>query len=115
MCSSRIVSKGTGKVRSRSGFCIGVPNLALFFHASEERQMTYSVSEGTLLWQPSAAQQEHSRMADYLRYLTRTRGLDFSDYAQLYNWSTTELADFWTSIAEYFQVQFRTSAAAGPT
>ncbi|HYQ00155.1 MAG TPA: acetoacetate--CoA ligase [Polyangiaceae bacterium] len=77
--------------------------------------MTDAVSEGTLLWQPSAAQQKHSRMADYLRFLKRTRGLDFADYAQLYNWSTAELGDFWASIAEYFSVRFRSSATPGPT
>ena len=77
--------------------------------------MTEAVSEGTLLWQPSVAEQKASRMADYLRFLQRTRGLDFAEYAQLYNWSTTELGDFWASIAEYFQVQFRTRATPGPT
>ncbi|HEY0466686.1 MAG TPA: hypothetical protein VGC79_20910, partial [Polyangiaceae bacterium] len=77
--------------------------------------MTDAVSEGTLLWQPSLAEQKHSRMADYLRFLERTRGLAFADYAQLYNWSTSELGQFWSSIAEYFQVNFRTEAAPGPT
>src|SRR6185369_1838790 len=77
--------------------------------------MTDAVSEGTLLWQPSTAQQKASRMADYLRFLTRTRGLDFADYEQLYNWSTSELGDFWASIAEYFEVEFRNSAAPGPS
>ena len=77
--------------------------------------MTCTVSEGTLLWQPGVAERKASRMADYLRFVARTRGLDFSEYEQLYNWSTTELGDFWASIAEYFQVKFRTSAPPGPT
>lgn len=77
--------------------------------------MTDAVSEGTLLWQPSMAQQKDSRMADYLRFLTRTRGLAFSDYEQLYNWSTSEIGDFWASIAEFFEVRFRNSAAPGPS
>jgi len=77
--------------------------------------MTEVVSEGTLLWQPSLAEQKDSRMADYLRFLARTRGLAFLDYAQLYNWSTSELGEFWGSIAEYFQVNFRAAAPPGPT
>jgi len=77
--------------------------------------MTDAVSEGTLLWQPSLAEQKASRMADYLCFLERTRGLAFAEYAQLYNWSTSELGDFWLSIAEYFHVNFRTVAAPGPT
>src|SRR6188768_67282 len=77
--------------------------------------MTHAVSEGTLLWQPSVAQQKASRIADYLSFLARTRGLDFASFAQLYNWSVAELGQFWASIAEYFQVQFDTSAPPGPT
>ncbi|HEX2670719.1 MAG TPA: acetoacetate--CoA ligase, partial [Polyangiaceae bacterium] len=76
--------------------------------------MTDAVSEGTLLWQPSTAQQKASRMADYLRFLTRTRGLHFADYEQLYHWSTRELGDFWASIAEYFQVRFRNARPPAP-
>jgi len=77
--------------------------------------MSDAVSEGTLLWQPGVAERKASRMADYLGFVARTRGLDFSEYEQLYNWSTTELGEFWASIAEYFQVQFQTSAPPGPT
>ena len=77
--------------------------------------MTKPVIEGELLWQPSFAQQSGSRMADYVRFLTRTRGLAFSEYAELYAWSIRELGEFWVSIAEYFEVKFATAAAPGPT
>jgi len=77
--------------------------------------MSDAVSEGKLLWQPSVAQQKDSRIADYLRFLGRTRGLAFSEYAELYAWSIRELGEFWASIAEYFQVKFQRSAAPGPT
>ena len=75
--------------------------------------MTKPVIEGELLWQPSFAQQSGSRMADYVRFLTRTRGLAFSEYAELYAWSIRELGEFWVSIAEYFQVKFRHRCGAG--
>lgn len=77
--------------------------------------MTDAVSEGTLLWQPSAAEQKASRIADYAGFLVRTRGLDFSEYAQLYNWSVEHLGDFWASIAEYFRVNIERGATPGPT
>ena len=77
--------------------------------------MTEPVREGQLLWRPSEAQREQSRLTDYLRYLERTHGLQFQDYAALYAWSVTALGDFWTSIAQYFDVKFRTRAAAGPS
>ena len=77
--------------------------------------MTGEVSEGELLWQPSLEQRESCRMADYMRFLKRTRGLNFSGYAELYAWSTCELGPFWSSIVEYFQVNLHSPAAAGPT
>jgi len=76
--------------------------------------MTGEVTEGALLWQPSAAQQEASRIADYLRFLRRTRGLDFTGYDQLYAWSVSVPGEFWSSIAEYFQVHFHSPGAPGP-
>jgi acetoacetyl-CoA synthetase len=66
--------------------------------------MTESVEEGQILWQPSEAQRAHSRMADYLAFLRRTRGLELADYPSAHAWSVTELVDFWRSIAEYFGV-----------
>jgi len=77
--------------------------------------MNGEVSEGDLLWQPSLEQRESCRMADYMRFLKRTRGLNFSGYAELYAWSTCELGPFWSSIVEYFQVNLHSPAAAGPT
>jgi len=77
--------------------------------------MTKAVSEGELLWQPSFEQRSGSRIADYLRFLARTRGLSFSEYADVYAWSTAELGEFWASIAEYFGVEFHTTGLPGPT
>ena len=77
--------------------------------------MTEPVFEGELLWSPSAAQQQQSRMADYLGYLERTRGLRFADYAALYAWSVSELGKFWLSIADYFGVKWCSPGAPGPT
>ena len=77
--------------------------------------MTEPVLEGQLLWSPGPAQQQQSRMSDYLGYLERTRGLHFADYAALYAWSVSELGEFWSSIADYFGVKWRSSAAPGPT
>src|SRR5664279_551513 len=71
--------------------------------------------EGQVLWQPTEQQRAQSRLADYIGYLQRTRGLRFDDYASLYAWSVTELGQFWTSIAEYFGVAFTTRSAAGPS
>ncbi len=72
------------------------------------------VEEGQLLWQPTEIQRAQSRIADYLRWLARTRGLHFDDYASLQRWSVTELFEFWGSIAEYFALRLDLSGAESP-
>ncbi len=56
----------------------------------------------TVLWTPPADQ--HSRIGDYLKWLSSHRGLDFADYNALWEWSTTDLDGFWSSIWEYFDL-----------
>jgi acetoacetyl-CoA synthetase len=57
-----------------------------------------------VLWSPPADVRERSRVGDFLRYLRRERGLAFADYAALWEWSTTDLAGFWQSVWDYFEV-----------
>src|SRR5450432_2952583 len=132
ICSSRIWSNGMGRDSSSNGFCMGPREFTSagapvcgFLHSrlasglrqriAEGARMAESVDEGQILWQPSDAERARSRMADYLAFLQRTRGLGFADYASALAWSVAELGDFWTSIAEYFAVQFHVPAAAGPS
>lgn len=63
-----------------------------------------AATEGRLLWEPSAAMQEHSRMRAYMRWLAATRDLHFHTYAELWQWSVTELEAFWGSLWEYFAI-----------
>ncbi len=57
------------------------------------------------LWQPSQAQIDGSRLLAYTRWLERERGLRFGSYAELWQWSVTELEAFWASLWEFFEVQ----------
>jgi acetoacetyl-CoA synthetase len=59
---------------------------------------------GTVLWQPPADVRETSRIGRYMSWLERERGLAFSGYAALYDWSVTDLPAFWQSIWDYFEV-----------
>lgn len=63
-----------------------------------------AVQEGALLWQPSEERKSASRTAAYLEWLERTRGKSFRDYSALWQWSVDELAEFWASIWDYFQI-----------
>ncbi|HTD04943.1 acetoacetate--CoA ligase [Undibacterium sp.] len=58
-----------------------------------------------LLWTPSAERISKTRMYDYQQWLHATRGLQFSDYNALWQWSVEHLEDFWESIWQYFDVR----------
>jgi acetoacetyl-CoA synthetase len=57
-----------------------------------------------VLWAPPPDIRQRSRLGHYLGWLEQHRGLTFSDYQQLWEWSVTDLEAFWTSMWEYFDV-----------
>ncbi|MDI1460475.1 acetoacetate--CoA ligase [Catellatospora sp. KI3] len=65
-----------------------------------------------VLWTPPADVRQNSRIGDYLGWLDKQRGLTFADYAELWRWSTEDLAGFWSSIWEYFDVVAHEPATA---
>ena len=56
------------------------------------------MSEGRLLWEPSAERIERAAMTRYMR----ERG--FEDYHSLWQWSVDELEGFWGSIWDFFGI-----------
>jgi acetoacetyl-CoA synthetase len=48
----------------------------------------------------------------YREWLERERGLTFTDYAALWQWSTTDLAGFWRSIWDYHRLESPTPIAS---
>ena len=62
-------------------------------------------AEGALLWEPSEEFKENSNVARYMRWLEEEKGRSFEDYDELWDWSVTELEEFWASIWEYFDVK----------
>ena len=63
------------------------------------------VEEGTLLWEPSAKIKEQSNIRRYMRWLGAEQGLQFETYAELWQWSVTDIEAFWESIWQYFDVR----------
>ena len=59
---------------------------------------------GTVLWQPPADVRETTRIGRYLTWLERERGRRFAGYAALWEWSVSDLAGFWQSMWDYFEV-----------
>jgi acetoacetyl-CoA synthetase len=58
-----------------------------------------------VLWQPTPAQKQLTRLADYQHWLASKRGLRFDDYASLWQWSVDDVEVFWQTIWDYFDVQ----------
>jgi len=46
-----------------------------------------------------------ARLAVYQRWLAERRGLRFADYDAMWRWSTTDLAGFWSSVWEFFEIE----------
>jgi acetoacetyl-CoA synthetase len=62
------------------------------------------MSEPPVLWTPPPDVRQTSRIGAYLDWLARERGLTFDDYPELWRWSVTDIAGFWSSIWDYFDV-----------
>jgi acetoacetyl-CoA synthetase len=58
-----------------------------------------------LLWEPSPERVERATMTRYMRWLAAERGRSFADYGALWEWSVTELEEFWASIWDFFEVE----------
>ncbi|MGJ7506010.1 acetoacetate--CoA ligase [Variovorax sp. GT1P44] len=59
---------------------------------------------GELLWSPSPEQASASRLHHYQQWLADGRGVQTSNYEDLWRWSIDELEAFWQSICDYFDV-----------
>jgi len=57
------------------------------------------------IWQPSEARIARARISAYRRWLAEKKGLRFDEYADLWNWSVSDLDAFWRSIWEYFDLR----------
>ena len=58
-----------------------------------------------VLWTPPPDVRETTEVGRYLAWLERERGLAFRDYDELQRWSVDDLAGFWSSIWEFFEVK----------
>jgi acetoacetyl-CoA synthetase len=63
-----------------------------------------SGADGELVWEPSEDRRARSNIACYMEWLRATRGLRFSSYAELWEWSVSDLEGFWGSLWERFEV-----------
>ena len=71
----------------------------------QQQTGSQAVAEGTLLWEPTAKHLQESNIARYMGWLERNKGLHFNSYDELWQWSVTEVEDFWVTIWDYFEVK----------
>jgi acetoacetyl-CoA synthetase len=66
------------------------------------------IREGDILWTPSADWIEKSNIVRFMRWLERERGLAFSTYDALRQWSVTETEAFWGALWDFLEIQSST-------
>jgi len=54
-----------------------------------------------IMWRPDARTRQRSHMMRFMQQLNQTHSLSLCDYAGLYHWSITNLAEFWTAVWRY--------------
>lgn len=67
-----------------------------------------SVAEGALLWQPSDELKKTANLTQFINWVEGERGLNFTGYNELWEWSVTHIEDFWESVWQFY----RTKASA---
>ncbi|MBL7204975.1 MAG: acetoacetate--CoA ligase [Desulfobacteraceae bacterium] len=64
-----------------------------------------AITEGTLLWEPSETLKSEANITNYISWLKQERGLDFEDYDALWEWSVTNIGDFWGSLWDFYEIK----------
>jgi acetoacetyl-CoA synthetase len=67
--------------------------------------MALTRDDSGVLWTPPPDVRETTEIGRYLSWLERERGLAFEDYDALQRWSVGDLAGFWASIWDFFEVK----------
>ncbi len=62
------------------------------------------IAEGELLWEPSEETKNQAKLTHYMAWLAQNKNKSFKTYAELWQWSVDEIADFWESLWQYFEV-----------
>lgn len=63
------------------------------------------------IWEPSEERQKSANMTRFIAFVNERHGKNFDSYDELYNWSITNLADFWASVWEFVEIKASKSYA----
>ena len=76
--------------------------------------VTGPVRAGDLLWTPTPQRVASANMTAFMSWLKDTRGLEFTHYPDLWQWSVTETDAFWQAIWDYNDIIADAAAGRGP-
>src|SRR5664279_4037279 len=68
--------------------------------------MSHAAVVPEVLWTPTPERVERAAITDFTAFVGARTGLDLRDYAALWEFSTQDLAGFWSAVADYFQVRW---------
>jgi acetoacetyl-CoA synthetase len=68
----------------------------------------WRMSDGEILWQPSAERVRKARVTAYQTWLREIQGRDLPSYDALWRWSVEDIDGFWGSIWAHFGVRAQT-------
>jgi acetoacetyl-CoA synthetase len=60
--------------------------------------------EGDLLWTPDAPRRDRANVTALADWLRHNRGLEFSDYHEMWRWSVADIDTFWRTLWDYFGI-----------
>ncbi|MFH1983127.1 MAG: acetoacetate--CoA ligase [Pseudomonadota bacterium] len=65
-----------------------------------------------ILWQPTAEAISSSNMVRFMHFVNEKYGTEFQEYAALWEWSVTAIADFWAAMWEFLDITAATPYTA---
>src|SRR5664279_2619433 len=68
--------------------------------------MSHAAVVPEVLWTPIPERVERAAITDFTAFVSARTGLDLPDYPALWEFSTNDLAGFWSAVADYFQVRW---------
>jgi acetoacetyl-CoA synthetase len=74
-----------------------------------------AVKAGDLVWTPTRERVANANITAFMGWLEETRGLQFTNYPDLWQWSVTETDAFWRAIWDYSDVIATFDSNAQPT
>jgi acetoacetyl-CoA synthetase len=57
--------------------------------------------DNEILWSPSETQIQTAQLTSFMAHLKANNGVDFQDYASLYDWSISEKEQFWSAVWDF--------------